>query len=55
MMTDENDIKDIAAGWLTAFETALSGSSSQSLQDMFAPDCYWRDVLALTWNLRINK
>ena len=51
MIADKNDIMGIAAKWLTEFETALSGSSAEALQDMFTPDCYWRDVLALTWNL----
>ena len=51
MAADTKNVMDIAVRWLAEFETALSGPTSDSLQTMFAPDCYWRDVLALTWNL----
>ncbi len=51
MNDDKKNITDIAVQWLTAFEAALSESTSAPLQDIFTPDCYWRDVLALTWSL----
>lgn len=48
MIADEHNI---AIEWLAAFEAALTGAMSEALQDLFAADCYWRDVLALTWNM----
>ena len=41
----------IAEAWADAFNrTATSGGNLASL---FAEDCYWRDLVALTWSLRI--
>ena len=51
MSADETGVTDIAVRWLTGFEAALSAPTPAALEDMFAPDCYWRDVLALTWDL----
>lgn len=51
MTADQKDTLDIAAQWLAEFERTLSAAAPASLQNMFTPDCYWRDVLALTWNL----
>ena len=38
--------------WLAQFETALSKSDHASLKTLFHPDSYWRDVLALSWNIQ---
>lgn len=37
--------------WLEQFESALSGADDAALAKLFHADSYWRDVLALTWNL----
>ena len=57
MLDDANDraTGDIAAAarrWLTQFESALSNPGSGSLQALFHPDSHWRDVLALTWDIK---
>jgi hypothetical protein len=37
--------------WLAAFERALA-RPAEALEMLFVPDSYWRDVLALTWEIR---
>ncbi len=41
-----------ASNWLTQFETALARPGGVALETLFHPDSHWRDVLALTWNIR---
>ncbi|HVJ25240.1 MAG TPA: FAD-dependent oxidoreductase, partial [Burkholderiales bacterium] len=42
----------LANGWLGRFETALRGHDAAALRELFHPDCHWRDLLALTWDIR---
>ncbi len=42
----------LAAHWLQAFESALQRADREALAALFAEDCYWRDLLAFTWNLK---
>jgi hypothetical protein len=52
---DKAAIQDIATGWLSNFSELLQSPTEHhftSLLDHFVEQCYWRDVLALTWNLR---
>lgn len=37
--------------WLDEFEAALVSADSERLKALFHADSYWRDVLALTWNI----
>jgi cation diffusion facilitator CzcD-associated flavoprotein CzcO len=52
--TQENaqDIAVSAESWLTQFETALSDGDDAALKSLFLTESYWRDVLALSWNLQ---
>jgi hypothetical protein len=50
MLDRTTDIVTVAQDWLTQFEQALAGP--ESLAALFHPDSHWRDVLALTWDLR---
>src|SRR5215472_14333842 len=53
MLDRTDDVPVIAANWLAQFEAALAHSNKDgSLQTLFHPDSYWRDVLALSWNLQ---
>src|ERR1700687_4038065 len=52
-MLDKTDNISVAAvNWLAQFETALAASDGVLLKTLFHPDSYWRDVLALSWNLQ---
>jgi putative flavoprotein involved in K+ transport len=37
--------------WLCGFEAALAARDAPSLEQAFATDCHWRDLLAFTWNI----
>ena len=52
--TQENaqDIAVSAESWLARFEAALSDGDDAALKTLFAAESYWRDVLALSWNLQ---
>ena len=52
--TQENarDIAVSAENWLAQFETALSDGDDAALKSLFLAESYWRDVLALSWNLQ---
>lgn len=39
----------IASSWLSAFEAALRKDSG--IADLFAAECFWRDVLASSWRI----
>lgn len=43
---------EIAAAWLERFGRALEDADVDALAGLFATDCWWRDTLALTWDLR---
>ena len=42
----------IVEEWLARLEQALTQPGSQSLNALFLSQSYWRDVLALTWNIQ---
>jgi putative flavoprotein involved in K+ transport len=47
--------KDLAAAaehWLARFESALATPGDGTLKTLFHPDSHWRDVLALSWQIR---
>src|SRR5512145_2165882 len=52
-MLDRTDDSSVAAdNWLGQFEEALAKPDDGALKDLFHPDSYWRDVLALSWNIQ---
>jgi len=52
MLDRTDDISISAANWLAEFERALEHPGSSTLQPLFHPESYWRDALALSWNLQ---
>jgi cation diffusion facilitator CzcD-associated flavoprotein CzcO len=44
--------REIAGAWLAGFEAAVQAGDPQAAAGMFLADGYWRDILALTWDLR---
>ncbi|MEM0907125.1 MAG: NAD(P)/FAD-dependent oxidoreductase, partial [Pseudomonadota bacterium] len=38
--------------WLSQFSAALENNDIETLKGLFAPDCYWRDMVAFTWNIK---
>jgi cation diffusion facilitator CzcD-associated flavoprotein CzcO len=52
MLDKTGDISIDADNWLAQFEDALAGPDDDLLQTLFHPDSFWRDVLALSWNIQ---
>jgi cation diffusion facilitator CzcD-associated flavoprotein CzcO len=52
MLDRTDDISIAAENWLTQFESALARPDDGLLKTLFHPESYWRDVLALSWNLQ---
>ena len=42
----------VLATWLDRFNAALADQDVGAVADLFTTDCYWRDLVALTWNLK---
>jgi len=45
------DPADRVTSWLSDFEAALAARDAETAAGMFATTCYWRDLVAFTWNL----
>jgi cation diffusion facilitator CzcD-associated flavoprotein CzcO len=52
MLDKTDDIAVSAESWLVQFEAALSDCDEATLKSLFLAESYWRDVLALSWNLQ---
>jgi cation diffusion facilitator CzcD-associated flavoprotein CzcO len=52
-MLDRTDaVETSVENWLAQFQSALAQPGDVPLATLFHPDSHWRDVLALTWDLR---
>lgn len=51
----EKTLSETTEQWLANFESALIGSDSAELENLFLTDGYWRDLLAFTWNIETHK
>ena len=45
------DVQERADEWLRAFAQAASAASAPELLALLEPDAYWRDALALSWDI----
>ena len=52
MLDRTDDISIAVENWLAQFESALATPGDGLLKTLFHPDSYWRDVLALSWNIQ---
>ena len=52
MLDKTDDVSITAENWLAWFQNALARSDDKLLKTLFHPQSYWRDVLALSWNLQ---
>jgi putative flavoprotein involved in K+ transport len=50
MLDRTDDISVAAEYWLAQFESALA--NPREFEALFHPESYWRDVLALSWNIQ---
>lgn len=52
MLDKTKDISVSAQAWLDEFERSLGKPDPAALDHLFLTDSFWRDVLALSWNLQ---
>ena len=52
MLDRTDDISVAADSWLAQFEDALARADHVLLESLFHADSYWRDVLAVSWNIQ---
>jgi cation diffusion facilitator CzcD-associated flavoprotein CzcO len=52
MLARADTVATIAEKWLAQFERALAAPSRARLETLFHADSHWRDVLALTWQIK---
>ena len=50
--TAGNSNSEMTARWLAQFELALSAGDWLAVKALFHPECHWRDVLALSWDIQ---
>jgi putative flavoprotein involved in K+ transport len=44
-----------ASSWLASFEKALASGQPVQVTALFDADCYWRDLVSFTWNIRTQE
>lgn len=44
-----------AQRWLDAFGAALASGNPYNVLPLFDADCYWRDLVSFTWNIRTQE
>jgi putative flavoprotein involved in K+ transport len=44
-----------ASAWLARFGSALAARDLDATTALFEEDCYWRDLVAFTWNIRTQE
>ena len=49
---DKTEARTTIENWLGRFEQALGAGAPQAVAALFGEDCYWRDLIAFTWNLK---
>jgi putative flavoprotein involved in K+ transport len=55
-MTDmSSHPNQVASAWLADFGSVLARGDIDAVMALFAPDCYWRDLVAFTWNIRTQE
>jgi putative flavoprotein involved in K+ transport len=43
---------ELISTWLSQFGTALARNDASAAAELFDDDCYWRDLIAFTWNIK---
>ena len=50
-----NSSRDAAMAWLHSFASALESRRPEAVLALFGPECFWRDLVIFTWNLRTEE
>lgn len=54
-MSDPSDATRRATDWFRRFEAALVQGDAGAAAALFDDECYWRDLVSFTWNLRTEE
>ncbi|MEO1102344.1 MAG: NAD(P)/FAD-dependent oxidoreductase [Pseudomonadota bacterium] len=46
-----SEATELASEWLSKLEAALKAGDGAAAAALFGEDCYWRDLVAFTWNI----
>ncbi len=46
------DATMVMSDWLERFDRALASGDAKAAASMFGTDCFWRDLVAFTWNIK---
>ena len=49
--TNPANVTEKVNAWLSAFGAALERRDIDAAVSLFAPECYWRDLVSFTWNI----
>jgi putative flavoprotein involved in K+ transport len=49
---EQTGAQDAVASWLHEFNAALTAEDADAAAELFATDAFWRDLVALTWNVK---
>lgn len=52
MTNKSSKARQIVQSWLTKFDKSLAEGDISSTIELFKHDCFWRDFVAFTWNIR---
>ena len=47
-----NKYSKIVQDWLSSLEQCLKSDAPASAAELFAEDCFWRDLVSFTWNIK---
>jgi putative flavoprotein involved in K+ transport len=50
--TQPTESSTLVTGWLAEFGAALAANDPGRAAALFTEDCFWRDLIAFTWNIR---
>lgn len=49
------NVEQIVDAWLSKLQDVFTRRSFDNLSDLFIEDCWWRDILGLTWDFRSRQ
>ncbi len=52
MTLSETPFNTFARNWLKKFDAALFEKNIPAVLELFAEDCFWRDIVSFTWTIR---
>jgi putative flavoprotein involved in K+ transport len=51
-MSEATEIGEFAESWLARFGRALAARDPDAVAALFSEECFWRDLVSFTWNVR---